>query len=280
VRARLVFVLGICALVACGGEPNEDDPHIVVGSAADLGAAMEPLAPSPTSAPAAEPATEANPRGPERRVIREMRRLGRHQFPSARTIEGPWGDADLRGGSTVSALGRQLTECAVTESHTHCPDIGLLARTSRERGWHVEEQLVLLRRGDVTWAASACDVMRLVDADERAATCERTLQTLGAAPAAGFSPPDGRCRWDQRIAGRDAPRDAVVGVRMSAKGDEVEAWAGASPDQTFVDHPRRRTWLARASGWTVGVRIDRRACGEAAGAALAQRLVELAPERR
>lgn len=213
----------------------------------------------------------------------EDRRLGWHMMGGIRALDGAWSiDGVLAepGELTVSALGRTFERCRRSELSNHmaatwCPDVGVVSRYGRERSFQVWDQLIVLRRGDVTWAASPCDVMHLVSAEEKASLCEERLHPFGASPLPALVPRDRTCRWRFTV----DRRAAAVTIRLAADAAAIDEWADAAPGATLVEARRTRTWIARGSAWSAAVRIRRDLCGAADGAAFAARLVALAPPR-
>lgn len=215
----------------------------------------------------------------DRRVVLRISRVGWHSFSSIAVVEGAWHarlDPDPSGTETVSALGRTFEGCSIDGDVTVCPEVGVLQRSTRKRGWHQDERVIALRRGGVTWAESPCDVMHFVSDRVREASCEHSIRTLGAGPSPGLRPGDASCRWRYRAEGPGSS-DAIVEARLASAAGEIESWARADADATLVEHPRHRTWIVRSPEWTAAVRVDRRACGDADGVGLARELMELAP---
>lgn len=239
-----------------------------------------PAAPAEAELPSfAQPPRSVEPRPPpslERRVTHQIRMIGWHRFFGVAVHDAPWGPSGRQlvpGTESVEALGRTFERCSsVTGEHgertVFCPDVGLVRWDRREGGYRVEERLIALRRGDVTWAEDACGPFHLLDPQARAALCEPALRTLGAGPRLRRAQGNESCQWAFTPDGRGHARHAVVTLRLTR---------GAS-DPGVTDRGRRRTWTASSDRWTASVEIDRAVCGERDGSSFAAQLLELAPD--
>lgn len=277
---RVLCLTLVVVLLGCSGEASSAPAP--PPTSVERGAPMEPLRPPPPEEPA-EPAPSEEPPPPSQVVIHVERMLGWHRFSDVRTLDGPWaveGAREEAGDETVEAVGRELTRCRTSElprggSVTYCPDVGIVRHTRREGSWQVDESLAAFRRGDTTWAVSACATMRFVGDAARAPLCEHAVRTYGAEPPR----PQG-CRWRYTLDGpSNGHREVAVEVRLSRDVRALDEWIGADSSVTFVEASRTRGWIERGDGWAAAIRVRRDLCGEATeGSELAARLVDLAPE--
>ena len=145
-------------------------------------------------------------------------------------------------------------------------------------GWTLPDgslgYLWALRHGETTWAVTPCVTASLLTDAERASACEAPLRPLGWGRAIGNK----SCIWRLWRVAREGPRGAAVTILLDPHEARLERWAGAEPGQARVERGSSRTWIARGARWKAAVRVSRSRCGEASGAALAARLVELAPD--
>ena len=286
----LPIVLVVAVMLGCD-TPEANRPPAEVSPAPSRAEPTEPPRAAESEegeAQAGEPAELVLP-APTRVVTRVERWLGWHHFMGTQTLDGPWtveGAIEDPGDETVDTVGREIPGCRTSElprdgQVTWCPEVGVVRHIRREGEWRIDERLSAIRRGDVTWAASQCDVMELVDDEERAPLCAHSLRTYGAGPIG--RPGTGRCRWryifDGPSPGAEA-RAIAVEIRLARDVTELEEWIGATESWvTFVEGAQTRSWIERGDGWSAAVRVRRDLCGdEIEGAALAARIVELAPE--
>lgn len=276
---RFTLVTVALCVAACGEPPppSQTRPPPAEPSRAE---AVEPRSPAPE--PQTDP--ESEPRLPSRVVIEGLGRLGRHRVPRQRVVDGPWAIDSVQaqpGDQTVSVLGHELEGCRTTELEggeaVWCPDLGVVSRRGREGGWFIDESVVAARVGDATWAERPCLAMELVDEGVLEGLCERPIRTLGSGPR---RTEDAECSWRYTLDGPRPPggRRADVAVRLASDAEALQEWAGVPSDATAREAGEFRAWIVRGDRWSAAVRVRTSACGETDGRALAERLVELAPD--
>ena len=257
------------ALLGCGSEeaPAPSAPPPAAQPPAEQSEAMEPMRERP---PEPEPPREPEPEEVLRgaRVLAQTRRLGRHVFFGTEVLRAPWevpGLSPEPGVEAVQALGGTLRRCRSYSlerggSATWCPRVGLVSWRRRERSCTSRSACWRCGTGRPPGADTPCSALYLITDEERASLCERSIRSMGGGPRMR----DGSCAWRFRLDGRGSEGGVAAEARLDPAGAQVEERPGA--------------WVARSERWAASVHIDRRRCGAASGAALAARLLSLAPD--